>query len=222
MFSRLEKKINYKFLDKKLLDQALTHKSYSTEKKTNYHNERLEFLGDSVISLVVCDYLFKKYPQENEGYLSKIKSYLVSKNKLASWAKKIELQNYVKISGGKLSLDEKSNLSILSNCFESLMGAIYLDSNFEMTQKIIVSFLENEEKIFNDVDFKSKLQEYVQKKHKILPEYEIIFTEGPEHQKTFIVRLIIKGKTVAIGKGKSKKEAEQNAAENALKKMKIS
>jgi len=219
MHSRLENKINYKFSDKKLCEEALTHKSYSAENNLPYYNERLEFLGDSVISLVVCDYLFKKYPDKDEGYLSKIKSYIVSKNNLADWAKRIELQNYLKLARPEVSSGGALNPSILSNCFEALVGAIYLDSNFDMTKKIIVSFLENEKKIFNDIDFKSRLQEYVQKKHRILPKYEILFTKGPEHKKTFIVNLTLKGKVIAIGSGKNKKEAEQNAAKNALSKL---
>lgn len=220
MFSRLENKINYKFLNKKLLEQALTHKSFSDEKKSNAHNERLEFLGDSVISLVICDYLFKKYPEKDEGELSKIKSYIVSKKNLTLWAKKIELQNYIK-SANLRNFEEKGNLSIIANCFEALIGAIYLDSNFETIKKILTSFLESEKEIFSDIDFKSKLQEYFQKKYKTLPKYEVLFTEGPEHEKVFVVSLSFDGKTLSVGRGKSKKEAEQKAAENAIKKLKI-
>jgi len=219
MHSRLENKINYKFSDKKLCDQALTHKSYSTENKLSYYNERLEFLGDSVISLIICDYLFKKYPDKDEGYLSKIKSYIVSKNNLAEWAKKIELQNHIKLAKSELSSGGALNPSILADCFEALIGAIYLDSNFDMAKKILMSFIESEKKIFNDIDFKSKFQEYIQKKYKILPKYEVLSTEGPEHNKTFIVNLSINGKVIALGNGKSKKEAEQNAAKNAIIKL---
>ncbi|PIS47475.1 MAG: ribonuclease III [Elusimicrobia bacterium CG08_land_8_20_14_0_20_51_18] len=217
MHSRLENKINYRFSDKKLLEEALTHKSYSVENNLAFYNERFEFLGDSVLGLAVCDYLFREHPRKDEGYLSKLKSYIVSKSNLSLWAQKIGLEQHIKLASGEKSSGGALKPSILSNAFEALIGAVYLDGGYEKAQKTLFSFLESQEELFTDIDFKSKFQEYSQKKHRQLPAYEVISTQGPEHDKTFVVTLRVGGKTLSTGKGKSKKEAEQNAAENAIK-----
>ncbi|GAB4034342.1 MAG: ribonuclease III [Elusimicrobiota bacterium] len=215
MHSQLELKLRYKFKDKKLLEEALAHKSYAVERGLSFYNERLEFLGDSVLGLCTASYLFSKYPEKNEGELSKIKSKLVSKKSLASFAKKINLEKHIKMAGQETFEKLAERESILADAFEALLGAIYLDAGKENAFSFIESFLNEDE--LPDEDYKSRLQEISQKEYRVLPVYSVIKTEGPEHEKIFTVNISIDGRVIAAGRGKSKKQAEQNAAMEALK-----
>ncbi|MFA6435155.1 MAG: ribonuclease III [Elusimicrobiales bacterium] len=213
----IEAVIGYTFKNRELLKEALTHKSFSTERGQALHNERLEFLGDSVLGLIVSYYLFKEHPGQDEGYLSKVKSVLVSRTNLACWAKDLNLGEHVFLGVGEHQTGGKKRGSILSNCFEALLGAIYLDGGLEPAAAFVRLRLRSLDLGgMEEQDFKSVLQEAIQKRHKKPPEYEIMRTEGPEHDKVFTVRVLIGRKVLGMGAGKNKKEAQQAAARNAL------
>lgn len=216
----LEEKIRYTFKEKKLLNKALTHKSYSVERKINYHNERLEFLGDSVVGLVVSEYLLNKYQDKDEGFLSKMKSYIVSSKNLYRWAKIIEIDKYIKLSRAEMLMGGKSKNQILANAFEAVIGAVYMDGGFENAKKILISLLDSNH-YAPILDYKSHIQEYSQKKYKMLPFYKVVSQSGPDHKKNFVVALYINNQYIAEGEGNSKKEAEQNAAKKAVEKLHI-
>jgi ribonuclease-3 len=215
----IEEIIEYAFKDKELLRQALTHKSYAIECHTAVHNERLEFLGDSVLGLIVAHYLFINYPDEDEGHLSKIKSSLVSRTNLSKWAREINLGEYIYLGAGEKLTGGKKRNSILSNSIEAVIGAIYLDGGFDQARNFVMKWLSKHSWETIEKDHKSYLQEIVQKKCKIPPTYEIVRTEGPEHDKIFTVRVKIGKRVMGIGTGKNKKEAQQSAARNALEHM---
>lgn len=213
----IEAVIGYRFKNRELLKEALTHKSFSTERGQALHNERLEFLGDSILGLIVSYYLFKEHPAQDEGYLSKIKSVLVSRTNLACWAKDLDLGEHVFLGVGECQTGGKKRSSILSNCFEALIGAIYLDGGLEPAAVFVKRWLRTQDLGgMEEQDYKSVLQETIQKRHKKPPEYEIMRTEGPEHDKVFTVRVLIGKKVLGMGAGKNKKEAQQAAARNAI------
>ncbi|MDR0675532.1 MAG: ribonuclease III [Elusimicrobiota bacterium] len=235
--NEFEKNIGIKFKNIKLLKIAFTHTSYSAEhlidKKNvqllssmsavhfgNFdNNERLEFLGDSVLSLVVSTYLYKKYPYWREGQLTKYRAKLISKDSCYNWAKTINIGDYLLLGIGEEKNAGRKKVSNLANAFEALIGAIYLDRGFNYLKKFLVSFFENvniDYFLDLDVDYKSKLQETVQKKYKIAPVYEIISEEGPAHNKTFIIQVKIKDIVLGTGRGNNKRQAEQLAAKDVL------
>ena len=212
----IEEVLGYWFTDKERLREALTHKSYSSESSFSKHNERLEFLGDSVLGLVVSCYLFKRYPAEDEGYLSKIKSALVSRPSLAKWAAAMGLGEHLLLGVGENLTGGKMRASILSNALEALIGAIYMDGGLAPAEKFITAWLSTQTAELLETDHKSALQERIQKRHKTPPEYEVMDTQGPEHDKIFTIRVRIGKKVLGMGYGRNKKEAEQSAAECAL------
>ncbi len=219
--SELERNLGYTFKSRKILLKALLHKSYSFEKGLSENYEVLEFLGDSVISLIVSEILINKFPQKREGELSHIRAFLVSEPSLAKLARKIELGKFILLGKGEIKTGGKEKESILCDVFESIFGAIYLDSNFETAKRVFKeTFLEEMWRIFSSrkvhKDFKSQLQEYTQRHFGLIPTYEIVEEKGPEHEKTFTVKCTVEGKAI-IAKGKSKKEAEQEAAKQMLK-----
>jgi ribonuclease-3 len=217
VFEELEKVLNYTFKDKNILREALTHKSYVSGRGRSKDNERLEFLGDSVLGLVVAGYLYNMPAAQGEGVLSKIKANLVSRRNLYFWAAGLNLGDYLFLGPGELATGGRTRESILSNAVEALLGAVYLDGGFEEARSLILAWLATQ-KIEQDAgDYKSLLQEYLQKKGKGAPEYEVISTLGPEHDKIFTVQVCLKGAAMAEGKGKNKKAAEQAAAHAALK-----
>ncbi|MBI4657121.1 MAG: ribonuclease III [Elusimicrobia bacterium] len=216
MDSDIEREIKYAFKNKELLKNALTHKSYAIERNLPQHNERLEFLGDSVLGLVVSVYLFMEHPDKDEGYLSKIKSVLVSRNNLTRWAKELNLGEHLYLGMGEMMTGGKKRSSILCNSLEALIGALYFDGGTKETERFIMEWLGRQTAEEFENDYKSSLQEIIQRKHKTPPEYEILRTEGPEHDKTFTIRVKIGKKILGIGTGKNKKEAQQSAAKNAL------
>ncbi|MFN3301700.1 MAG: ribonuclease III [Patescibacteria group bacterium] len=220
----LEKKIKIKFKNPQLLRQALIHRSYLNEHPEEKldHNERLEFLGDSIIEFVITEYLYKNFSQP-EGVLTSWRASLVNTKMLAKIAKKLNLDKYLYLSKGELLYSsEKAKTGILANAFEALVGAIYLDQGLEKTRKFIKEKLINQLKLILKYglykDAKSKFQELAQADFKITPTYKVLKETGPEHAKEFVVGLFLNEKKISQGRGKSKQEAEMKAARSALKK----
>jgi len=222
-FSKLEKKAGLQFLNKELLKQALVHRSYLNEHPEFKlpHNERLEFLGDAVLELVVTEHLYKNYPNP-EGDLTNWRASLVNSKMLSEIAKELDVENYLYLSKGE-SRDEKSKARqyILANAMEAIIGAIYLDQGYEavsrfIENKIIVRLPEIlEKKLYQDP--KSRFQEIAQEKEGITPTYKVLEESGPDHAKNFVVGVFIKKDLVTKGEGTSKQEAQVNAAQEALK-----
>lgn len=217
-FEIIQKFLGYKFKKPELLKVALTHRSYSSESGLKYCNERMEFLGNSILSAIVSHYLYNKYAVYNEGKLSQIKAQIVSAKNLSVWAKKVNLNKFILISKSEELNFARQRESLLSDSFEAIVGAVYLDSNFEQVAKFIHKFLSLEQKI-ELIDYKSSLQELVQAQFQTLPEYKVIKEYGPDHDKTFEIAVFINKKQYGFGKGNSKKEAEHNSAKQAYKKM---
>jgi ribonuclease-3 len=223
---KLEEKIGYHFFDKELLVTALTHKSYIYYFKQNYtySNERLEFLGDAVLGLVISEILMSKFPKEHEGTLTKIKSHIVSRQTLHKIADRLNLGEFILLGKSEFTSDNHNKKSIISDAVESLIGAIYLDGDLEAAKLFIKKhfseFIVKPENNMFFEDYKSLLQEKVQKKFKVKPEYRLVKEEGLEHKKIFFVQTVIKGVPYGSGKGNSKKQAEQNAAKETLKQLK--
>ncbi len=215
-FAKLEKTIGYKFTNIHLLLNALTHRSYAAEVGSNEYNERMEFLGDSILSAAVADYLYQKYPSQDEGRLSHLKSQIVSRHTLNLWAKKIKLGTFILISKGEESSGGRLRESLLANALEALIAAIYLDSDFIAARKFIFNYLIQQRRLVVS-DAKSKLQEYIQSAHRALPEYRVLAETGPDHEKVFEIAVYLKKTLLGSGTGRSKKEAEQVAARKALK-----
>lgn len=219
-----QKKLNYNFQNSSLLREALTHKSYSVdENKGQSHNERLEFLGDSVLNFVVAEQLLRLYPGEQEGILSKKRAALVNVTKLAEISKKFELENFMLFGPGEVKQGNHLNSRIHGSCLEALIGAIYLDSDFPTIKGWTLKQFSNvdfhlDEEAFSS-DFKSRLQELTQK-HKLgTPSYEVVLTTGPSHKPQFVVALRLNGNEKTRADGTSKKQAEQKAAEIYLNEL---
>ncbi|MBD3271783.1 MAG: ribonuclease III [Elusimicrobia bacterium] len=213
-----EEALNIHFINKQLLLHALVHKSYAIEHKLPFFNERLEFLGDSILSAVVAEYLYTKYPHDDEGKLSRIKSQLVSKTSLVSWSTALRLNRFVLLSQGEESSGGRKRESISANVLEAFIGALYLDQGYEITHRFIIQYL-SKMKRFIDTDYKSRLQEIVQQNSKSTPVYRMLQETGPDHNKRFKIAVHVNGKKMGSGTGRSKKEAEQIAARAALKKV---
>ena len=220
----LEDELNIIFDNKLLLQKALIHKSFSNENKSinSENNERLEFLGDAVLNLAVTTYLFQNYMNYSEGELAKIKSVVVSEEILNKKANKINLGEYILMGKGEELTGGRNRKSILADTLEAVFGAIYLDKNFNFICKYIQDFLKNDIKEIAENehigDYKTILQEVVQQDNK-RPQYEVIQEKGPEHNKTFLVKVDVDDKTLGKGKGNSKKDAEQEAAKTALENL---
>jgi ribonuclease-3 len=224
--SLLEKKIGYRFSDRKVVLEALTHRSVLGELKPDEKGvtyERLEFLGDSVLALVTTDFLVRNFPDENEGQLTQKKSLLVSQTVLSKKAEAIDLKDHVILSDNAFKGGVHGQDSIQTAVLEAIIGGIYLDGGLEkartMVEKII---LDDVDVIFDHTDhvnYKSHLQEWTQSKFKTYPRYKIRSTTGPEHDKIFIVEVRAGHSMIGRGRGKSKKDAEQMAAKEALKKL---
>lgn len=221
-FSRFEEKAKVAFKDKSLLKQAFTHRSYINENKNIKleHNERLEFLGDAVLELVVTDFLYAKYPDKPEGQLTTYRSALVNAITLSEVASNLSMNDFLLLSKGESKDVGRARQYILANTFEAVVGAIYLDQNYETAkefiQRNILVFADKMIARGNLVDAKSLFQEKAQEKSGITPSYKLIRDSGPDHDKSFTVGVLIGKEQVAVGEGKSKQEAEQNAALRAL------
>lgn len=204
-----------------LLEEAFTHRSYSRK-----HNERLEFLGDAVLELVITELLFARYPRRNEGELTSFRSAIVRTESLAEEAQKLGLGSLILMSNGEEATGGRERLYILADVFEAFIGAIYLEKGYSIVSKFISEFLfYKADKIVKerkDIDAKSKLQEYVQEAFKETPYYKVVSEIGPDHDKTFTVIAVIGAKEYASGEGKSKQQAEQDSAQKTLDMIQIS
>ena len=213
-----EQIIEYNFKDKNLLHKALTHKSYNN----NVNNEKLEFLGDRVLGLIISNELINRYPNEKEGIIDKKFANLVNKKTCSKIAKKINIKNYLYLGSSHKNL-ERSSDKITSDCLEAIVGAIYLDGGFKFSEKFILKFWS----IFIDnsditlIDSKTKLQEYSLKKFKKLPKYTFFKKIGPQHKPIFKTEVEISGSKKSLGSGSSKKNAQQNAAAKLIKILNI-
>ncbi|MBK8870890.1 MAG: ribonuclease III [Elusimicrobia bacterium] len=216
--SPLQRVARHVFKSPKLLEEALTHKSYAIERGSRVFNERLEFLGDSVLAAVVAHYLFKRYPDEDEGKLSKLKSQLVARPSLVVWAREIRLGDYLWMSDGEEATGGRERESLLANAFEALLGALFLDGGFSVAQRFVVRLLSKKKRII-ETDYKSKLQEIIQKRYKLPPAYTLKEQKGPDHNRTFVMHVFVRRRLLGAGEGRSKKEAEQAAAWEGLKKI---
>jgi ribonuclease-3 len=212
----LQQQLGYHFQNKELLIEALTHKSY----KQPYNNERLEFLGDAVLDLIVGEYLYKKFTDFDEGKLSKMRASLVNEGGFTRLASYLNLGEYIYLSNAEENNSGRTKSSLLSNAFEALMGAIYLESGLDKVRDITILLLEN---VHDDIsldslfkDYKTSLQELTQAHYGITPEYDLIAAHGPDHKKEFEVAVSIDGKRYASAQGKSKKQAQQEAAKITL------
>ncbi len=225
--SELENKLDYHFRNKKLLIEALTHKSFYHEhpEKAEAYNERLEFLGDSVLGLVIVEYLFLLKDKLPESIMAKTKSYVVKEAVLSEIAKNISLGKYLRLGKGEQATGGRTKRSLLADAMEAIFGAVYIDSDYEGAKRLILRLLKDKiDYIINSgefYDFKTELQERSQLIFSTIPEYKIVKQEGEEHNKFFTVEVYIAGTKFGTGSGRSKKEAETNAAKEALTKLEI-
>jgi len=221
-FSPLEKKLNLKFKNKDLLIQAFCHRSYLNENPDFYldHNERLEFLGDAILELIVTEYLYQKYPKKPEGELTNWRAALVNAKMLSEVSKDLDFNDFLLLSRGEAKELGKARQYILANIFEALVGAIYLDQGLDSCKKFIKKNLIKklphiiEAGLFRDA--KSRFQEEAQERTGITPIYKVLEEWGPDHAKHFIIGVFLDKELVAKGEGSSKQEAEETAAKNAL------
>ncbi|MBQ4105495.1 MAG: ribonuclease III [Clostridia bacterium] len=221
--TELQRIIGYEFQDLSILSEALTHSSYSNEVGKNTKcNERLEFLGDSVLSLVVTNHIFNNYSQLPEGDLTKLRAALVCEKTLYKFAKLVELGKFIKLSRGERHGGGADRPSILSDAFEALIAAIFLDGGYDEAKKFVMTFIEPEIKNMRKKpvkDYKTTLQEIVQKNPGERLEYRLISESGPDHNKHFVSEVLLNSNSIGKGGGRSKKEAEQQAAREALELM---
>lgn len=222
-FDFLENELNYTFKDKGFLKAALTHSSYANENKLGIinSNERLEFLGDAILNLMVSQYLYKKYPHHSEGELTKIRAKVVCESSLAYIARKIYVGDYLLLGKGEESTGGRERESILADTIEAIIGAVYMDSDYNTTNESLRDKFEDNivKAVANGdlfSDYKTELQEKYQKYSKSKIEYIIYKEEGPEHNKIFFMNVYLNGEIIGSGEGRNKKEAEQMAAKEAL------
>ncbi len=221
---KLQAVLGIRFRDRSLLGKALVHRSYLNEHHPDISdNERLEYLGDSVLGLVVNEYLFSHYENYREGELAKIKSVVVSEEVLSMVASEIDLGSYLLMGKGEEATGGRERKSILADTVEAIIGACYLDSGLKYARKFILHMLRNHidriDHMTYQRDPKTALQEYVQKKYKDRPVYKVLEETGPDHSKEFVVGLIVNGKQLVTGSGCSKRKAEMEAAGSALEKI---
>ena len=214
--------------DLELLNMALTHTSYAHEAKQQpkpQHNERIEFLGDSVLSIIVSTYMYNNFPELAEGQLTKLRAHLVCEYSLFEYAKKIHLGDYLQLGRGEDFTGGRERPSILADAFESVLGAIYLDQGMDVARTYLLGLMQPEidyicrHGIFND--YKTRLQEYLQRDGEVEITYRLLGSSGPEHNKMFTSEVIFAGKVIGAGQGHSKKDSEQHAAQDALRKLHV-
>ena len=222
--------LDYQFTNPSFLHEALTHKSYVNEHRDHEHkhNERLEFLGDAVLSLIVSDYLAQRYPELSEGGLSKLKAKLVSETSLASAARRIDLGACLRLGRGEERSNGREKASVLADALEAVIAAVYLDGGFEASRDVTLGILADELRHVEFLhaqpggdDYKTRLQEWCQQRYESLPRYVIVCETGPDHQKLFEVDVHVNDRALGSGKGHSKKEAEQAAAQRALEQTEL-
>ncbi|MBC2855964.1 MAG: ribonuclease III [Cetobacterium sp.] len=224
-FLELEEKLGYNFKNKELLKNSLVHRSFGNEnrKYKKINNERLELLGDAVLDLVVTEYLYKNFRNSTEGDLAKIKSMVVSEPILAKISKELDFGNYLLLSKGEEITGGRERSSILGDVFEAILGAIYMDSDFETAKEVALKQIKHSIDHINEnediLDFKTILQEYSQKEYRAIPIYEVAKEVGPDHQKIFEIFVKIGDNIFGHGTGRNKKSAEQAAAKELCKKL---
>jgi ribonuclease III len=224
--SEIEARLNYTFKDRSLLVLAFIHCSFVNENRDiSQHNERLEFLGDSVLGLLISDYLYRHLPETPEGELSSLRSKLVEASSCVTYIQKIDVGQYLLMGRGERMNDGRGRDSILSDLFEAIVGAIYLDGGFESAKKFM---FQNFSEIIDEIlktptkNWKALLQDYCQKKYQQTPSYQLLNETGPDHSKCFLIAVLLDEKELGRGEGSSKKEAQQAAAKNALEKYGLS
>lgn len=221
-FSSFESKIGYRFKDARLIEQAFTHRSYLNENRESgrEHNERLEFLGDAVLELVVTEFLYAKYPDKPEGELTAYRAALVNTQSISEAAKTLGMNDFLLLSRGEAKDTGRARQIILANAFEAVIGSIYLDAGYDAAKNFIADqlFHKTDDVVSKRLwqDAKSRFQEIAQEKLGITPAYQLLDQSGPDHDKQFVVGAYLKNEKVATGDGRSKQEAEQAAAEAAL------
>lgn len=220
--SEIQKRLGHAFNDPHLLVNACTHRSFVNEyqgKEQIAHNERLEFLGDAVLGVIVSEWLFKEYPEHKEGELSSYKAFLVNKEACFSYIQHKSLEGFLLVGQGEKEISAKVNAIIYANFLEAILGALYLDAGFEKTRdwflKAFATLL-HERCSHPQQNYKALLQDWFQKKYKHPPQYQTVKESGPEHCKQFIVHVYLEADLLGRGKGSTKKEAEQHAAKDAL------
>lgn len=217
--TEFEKAIGYEFKNKSLISRALTHSSYANERKLG-NNERLEFLGDSVLGFITAEYLFKRLKQDHEGSLTKLRASLVCEQSLFEISKKINLADYILLGHGEELSGGRKRPSVVSDAFEAVLAAVYLDAGMDFARKWLLNLMSD---AFDDAlsgnrnrDYKTELQEYVQSKKLGKIEYSVVSESGPDHNKRFEIEATLDGRAIGRAIGKSKKDAEQLAAREAL------
>lgn len=220
--SALENIIGHEFKRKSLLRQAVTHRSYANENRnTGPFNERLEFLGDAVLSLISADFLYNKFPSMAEGDLTKLRSSLVCTASLSEYARRISLGDFLMLGKGELATGGNERDSNLENAFEAVIAAVYLDGGLEEARKFVLRFLDDsvETHHISFKDYKTKLQEIVQESHEETLNYVVTNVSGPDHDKRYEIEVHLNSNVIGKGTGRSKKQAEQEAAKQALQLM---
>lgn len=221
----IQRILGYHFRDSALLEEALTHRSRANEQKDKEckHNERLEFLGDAVLSLIMSEHLATTFPKWTEGALSKLKARLVSESCLAKAGHRLGLGDHLRLGRGEELSGGREKNSLVADALEALIAAIYLDGGLQASRQFTLSVLEHELRAVTlmevppgSSDFKTQLQELCQKRFETLPTYVVVREHGPDHEKLFEVELMIRGEVVGVGQGRTKKEAEQMAAKGVL------
>ncbi len=221
----IEKELDYQFSNRCILKDAVTHKSFYHENPDDdgFHNERLEFLGDTILGLVISDLLYRKEPPFSEAQMARIKSYIVSGSVLSDIANSIKLGEHLHLGKGEIETGGREKESILADCLEALFGAVFVDGGFAEAQKVVLRLYEDiveetlEKKTY--IDQKTELQELSQRKYGVLPVYRIVSEEGLEHEKDFTVSVSINNEVLGTGTGPSKKKAETEAAGEAMSKI---
>lgn len=224
IFSDFEKKIGITFSNKKLLRQAFLHRSYLNEHQEEElkNNERLEFLGDAVLELIVTAYLFERFPDKSEGELTAYRAALVNTHSISEAGKKLDMNDFLLLSKGEARDTGKARQYILANTFEAVIGALYLDQGYDIAEKFIAENLFHTlDKILSErlwQDSKSSFQEQAQEQKSVTPSYKVLEESGPDHDKKFIVGVYLEDELISQGEGRSKQTAEQDAAHNAIHK----
>lgn len=225
MLGEIEGKLGYVFKDKSKLILALTHSSYANERKSEklHYNERLEFLGDSILSFIISEHIYQRYQILSEGEMTKMRASIVCEPSLKKCSDEIGIGEYLLLGRGEENTGGRTRVSILSDAFEALLGAIYIDGGMDCARAFIFKFmgtlLEESSKGTLQMDYKTSLQEVLQKNGENKITYEIIKEAGPDHNKFFVSRVSLGNTTLGTGEGRSKKEAEQNAAKDAMERQ---
>jgi ribonuclease-3 len=221
---RFQKSIDYLFKDISLLKEAFTHRSYSAENDLDYDNQRLEFLGDAVLEIILTEYLYKRYPKDAEGDLTRMRAALAQQEALVVYAKAINLGEFIRMGKGEQEAHGNMRDSTLADAFEALLGALFLDAGFERVKEFVLPLVQklfpDPEKALQDMNPKGALQEYTQKQYGKAPVYKVLDVTGPDHMPSYKVSVTLDGDIMALGYANSRKNAEFDAARNALKDLK--